>query len=108
MSRNDVSAHFSEVLSAVVMFGALSCPVSRCLPTVPSAEPLLHELWPPQEHSLAAVAVILEARLSFQFKASDEVRGSAENCTTGFCAIELIASKWDCLLMEISNLCVYY
>lgn len=32
----------------------------------------------------------------------------AENCSTGFCAIELIACKWDCLLMEISNLCVYY
>lgn len=57
---------------------------------------------------MAAIAVIPEVLLSFQFKASDEVSGSAENCTTVFCAIELIASKWDCLLMEISNLCVCY
>lgn len=48
MSRKDVSAHFSEVLSGIVTFGALSCPVSMCLPTVPPAEPLLRELWAPQ------------------------------------------------------------
>lgn len=37
--------------------------------------------------------ILLGALLSFQFKTSDEVMGSAESCNTGFCAIELIARK---------------
>lgn len=101
MRRNNSS--FSEVLRTVV--GALFCPVPRCLPTVPPAEPLLQELWPPWAHNLATaqphapaqaepIAVILPgALLSFQLDTSDEVMGSAENCNTSFCAVELTAHK---------------
>lgn len=57
----------------------------------------LREPGPSWQHDLAAakaepIAVILEALLNFHFKTSDEVMGSAENCSV-FCAIELIACK---------------
>lgn len=57
----------------------------------------LREPGPSWQHDLAAakaepIAVILEAQLNFHFKTSDEVMGSAENCSV-FCAIELIAHK---------------
>lgn len=107
---------FQRSFQTAVTFGTLFCPAERFLATKPPAQPLLHDLWPPWEHNLAAaqlcapdqaepIAVILFGTVKFSalnFRWSHVLSWKLQHRFPRY----WVNWPWDSLLTHLSHLCV--